>query len=201
MSEPKRGRGRPPKPETLEHVPARVAQQNSSELVEWVASMQRTKDEILSDYHSYPTIPHGHIFELASLGDEALSGHEERILLNDAKLYQDAVDFRHSGGAERRKSTATRDVELCQKNRVLLGRVNPLGPLTLTDAARRIRLQWTCIPPESRAPGEEKLDCRGIVWTGNDAAQIPSIKTILRAIKRASPFEQHREGQSSRPKK
>ncbi len=177
----------------LANVPARVSQQNSSELVEWIASMDRTKDEILSDYHSYPTIPHDHIFEVASLGDDALSGHEERILKNEAKLHQDAVEYRNLGGEEREKSTSARDTELCQKNRILLERVRPFGPLSLTSAAKIIQSQWTCIPPESRVPGEEKLDRRGVAWTGEDATKIPGIRTIVRAIEKASPFPQHRK--------
>lgn len=214
MSEMKKGRGRPPKPETLERrelesrmeqffssAPSRIKQQNSDHLFEWLAGMDRAKDEILHDYLGYRNFTHAHIFNMASLGHELLSGHEHVILEEDSRLHQDAGGYRDTGGKVREKDATANAVALCQKNRILLERVKPLGPLSPTSAAKIIRSQWSHIPPESRTPAEKGLDCRGVVWAGKKDGHVPSIKTIVRAIEKESPFLQHRKRQSSGPKK
>jgi hypothetical protein len=214
MGDVKRRRGRLPKPDTVESreserrmeqirssAPTFAQQQLRNELASWLTSLDLAEKAILSDYSGYPNIPRDHIFEMASLGDEALSGHEEKVQKKGAACLQNADKFRRSGGDARKDIAAARDTELCQKNRVLLERVKPLGPLTTTSAAKKILAQWNHIPPESRAPGEEKLERRGVPEKGQDGGKIPNIRTIVRAIQRGSPFPQHRKRQTSWPKK
>ncbi len=214
MDEKKVRKGRKPKQETLElrasvqrieemlaNVPKHIKQEKSADMDSLFESLDSACAEILSDYRGAPSYPHDHIFKMASLGHELLSGYEEGIIKNDADLKEKIDSYRRSGGENYKKDANAKAFELCIKNRILLGRLAPIGPLSLSDVAKKIQNQWNCIPPDSRMPGEEKLERRGIRGTGASGTRIPSTKTIERYIQAASPFIQHRVRQSSRTKK
>jgi hypothetical protein len=164
-------------------------------------NLEDAESEVLSDYESYPTIPRSHIYEMASLGDESMIGHEGLILERDSKLRQDAISNRHKGGDERKQIANSRAKLLCEKNRILLEKMKPLGRLSKNRVATIIQDQWNDIPLGNRLPGEEGMDRRGIEDLGINAGKIPSVKTIERYIDFGSFFSQHGVRQSSFIKK
>jgi len=207
---PKKGRGRPPSQETLEKLRMEELLKNKPDYLSnvkngWqdamLRSMEDSEREVLRNFESYPTIPRSHIFEMASLGDESMVGHEDLILERDNKLRQDAVRNRHKGGDESKQIANNRAKLLCEKNRILLEKMKPLGRLSKNRVATIIHDQWNDMPFGNRQPGEESMERRGVEDLGINAGKIPSVKTIERYIDFGSPFSQHRVRQSSFIKK
>ncbi len=210
MVKPKKGRGRQPSLETLENQrvdelfktsPHHMSHEKADSLDAMLRNLEDAESEVLSDYESYPTIPRSHIYEMASLGDESMAGHEDLILERDSKLRQDAISNRHKGGDESKQIASDRAKLLCGKNRFLLEKMKPLGRLSKNRVATIIHDQWDRMPLGNRQPGEENMDRRGLEDLGMNAGKIPSIRTIERYIDCGSPFSQHRVRQSSSIKK
>jgi hypothetical protein len=206
----KKGRGRPPSRETLEkqrvdellkNIPKHLTQEDRDSLDAILSSMEDAERKLLSDYEAYPTVPRSHIFEMASVGDESMIGYEHLILEQENKLIQQAIRNRHKGGAEYHQNTNIRATQLCEKNRILLEKMKPLGHLSKNRVATIIHEQWDRMPLGNRQPGEEFMDRRGLEDSGKNASKIPSIRTIERYIDCGSPFRQHRVRQSSSIKK
>lgn len=210
MNVTKKSQGRPPKPETLErqeierllaNVPAHVAQhKNTGELNRLLEGLEQAKKEILSGYKGNWSVPHTHVFDMESLGDVTDHERKEEILQKDVVLRKRAATNRSKGGDKYRKNASDYAKELCNRNRVFLGKVSPQGTLSVKQAASRIQRYWDDLPVGARLPGEEELERCGIRW-GHGKEKIPSVKTIERYIKQASPFGEHRVRQSSCPKK
>ena len=204
----KKGKGRPPKPETIElrrietllnNVPPHIKKlaPNSHDLG-MLESIEYDRQQILSDYQGYPTLPRSHIFKMAFIGEEAIFGREAELLQTNAELLQkheELVDkakgYRKKGAAAYRKLANERAEDLCNKNSDLLARMQPLGPLSLADVVRKIQKFWFEFQPVSRLINEMHLDRRGIVSVAG-VEEVPSAKTIGRYIRKASPFKEHR---------
>jgi hypothetical protein len=206
----KKGRGRPPSQETLEKrqvyellktIPKHITQEEKDSQDVMLRNLEDAENEVLSEYESYPTIPQSHIYEMASLGDESMVGHEDLILERDIKLRQDAISNRHKGGDESKQIANNRAKLICEKNRILLEKMKPLGHLSKNHVATIIYDQWDRMPLGNRQPGEENMDRRGVEDLGMNASKIPSIRTIERYIDCGSPFSEYRVRQSSSIKK
>jgi hypothetical protein len=57
--------------------------ERTKELEESFRQSERVRQEILRGYKHGPTTPDNHAYEMATLGDESMMGHEARILEND----------------------------------------------------------------------------------------------------------------------
>jgi hypothetical protein len=193
----KKGRGRPLSQETLEkrrvdELLKNINKPISLEEIAWrdsmLSSLEEAESELLSDYKSNPTIPRSHIFELASLGDESMLGYEDLILERDNKLRQAVISNRHKGGDEYHQNTKSRAKLLCEKNRILLGKMKPNGHLSKNKVATKIHEEWDRIPSGNRQLGEEGMDRRGVEDLGINASKVPSVRTIERYIDLGSSF-------------
>jgi hypothetical protein len=193
----KKGRGRPPNQETLErrrieemfkNQPQYFNQADLDDQDAMLKNMDETKAKILSDYKSYPTVPHIHIFEMASIGDESLHGYESLIIQNNERLMDDIQIDRHTGSMETKENAHKNAIKLCKQNKILLSRMKPSGNLSKNQVATIIKSQWNHIPPEQRKDGEEDLDRRGVEGFGLDSKKIPSIRTIERHIDLGFPL-------------
>lgn len=197
-------RGRPFKKETLESkafmenfqrrpewakLPSKGQESGLSELI---ASMDRTEKEIISQYKYSHTTSAQHAYNMASIGDEAMSGREKKFLLRDQEKSGESAKNKKAGGAAVKESAATRAIQLCRINKVLLERLKPLGPLSMSDVAQKILRDWKHLDPAALLPGEPKtLKCRGL------PGEPPTSRTIANYITSASPFKQHRVGKTS----
>jgi hypothetical protein len=206
----KKGRGRPPSQETIEmrrieemfkNQPEHIKQADLTHQDGMLKNLDETEAKILSDYKSYPTVPHSHIFEMASVGDESLQGYDLLIIERDDSLKNDIQIDRQTGSNVTKENAAKIAKELCEKNKILLERMKPFGNLSKSETAKRIKAQWKDIPVESRQPGEENLACRGVDDFGSEPGKIPSVRTIERYIDIGSPFTQQRVRQGSGHKK
>jgi predicted HTH domain antitoxin len=206
----KKGRGRPPNQETIErrrieemfkNPPHYFNQADLDDQDAMLKNMDETKVIILSDYKSYPTVPHSHIFEMASIGDESLHGYESLIIKNNERLMDDIHIDRQTGSIATKENAHKIAIKLYEENKILLERMQPFGKLSKNQVATIIKSQWNHIPPEQRKEGEEDLDRRGVEGFGLDSKKIPSIRTIERHISLGSPFTQQKVRQSSRDKK
>jgi hypothetical protein len=184
MSE-KRTRGRPVGPSTLERrrvekllrsPPAHIPLMTPAELAEHeesIAAGERVRKQILKDYKHGATTPNAHAYEMASLGDESMEGHEADVIARDRTYKKNADEARGKGSHENRK-TADRQASLvCEHFRGLLSRAVPLGPLSRSEVARRMQDRW---PSDGRF------------------GKLPSEKTLRNWIERGSPFPEHRAG-------
>ena len=202
MNPPKK-RGRPKSAATLErerieeilkntpvYLP-KITAKKKKQLLESIAHGETIRLEILQTYKTSATIPDDHAYQMASLGDESMIGHEREVIQRDERYQQQAIAFR-AAGVRIVSGTATgRAKVLCEKNRVLLELMKPFGNLTLSDVARKIRRDWANLHPHSLMPGETgKLKDRGLL------GDPPSIRTIKNYIRQASPFPQQRVGKT-----
>ena len=185
----------------LKNPPHYINQADFSEPHTIIKSLDEAERQILSDYKSYPTISHSHIFEMASIGDESLQGYDLPIIARDDSLKNDIQIDRQTGSNVTKENAAKIAKELCEKNKILLERMKPFGNLSKSETAKRIKAQWKDIPVESRQPGEENLVCRGVDDFGSENGKIPSVRTIERYIDMGSPFTQQRVRQGSGHKK
>jgi len=197
-------RGRPLKTETLE---SRAAAENflcrpvwsmqpshskQSELSEMIDSMDRAEKEIITQYKYSLTTSVKHAYAMASLGDEAMEGCEEALVKLDEKKRNESSDRKKWGGDAVNELATDRANEICKINQILLERLKPLGPLSMSDVARIILRDWCQIDPASLLPGEPRaLRCRGL------PGEPPTAKTITSYVKKASPFQPHRVGKTS----
>ena len=206
----KKGRGRPPSQETIErhrieemfkNRPQHIKQADFDDQDAMLKSMDAACRDLLSHYKSYPTIPQSHIYEMASIGDEAMHSYESLIIQNNERLMDDIHIDRQKGSQETQSNSQKTARALCEKNKILLERMQPFGRLSKNQVASIIQSQWEYIPTESRQAGEENLKCRGILGFGSNSKKIPSIRTIERYISLGSPFTQQKVRQGSRDKK
>ena len=57
-----------------------MTDERTKELEESFRQSERVRQEILRGYKHGPTTPDNHAYEMATLGDESMMGHEARIL-------------------------------------------------------------------------------------------------------------------------
>ncbi len=206
----RKGRGRPPNQKTIEmhrieemfkNSPKHSKKAKLDEQNAMLKNMDEIKLKILSDYKSYPTVPHSHIYEMASIGDESLNGYESLIIQRDERLMADIRINRQTGSQETQSNSLKTAKTLCEKNRILLSRMKPSGNLSKNQVATKIKSQWDHIPPEQRKEGEEDLVNRGVEGFGVDSKKIPSVRTIERHIDSGFPFLKQKVRQGSWIKK
>lgn len=187
-----RPRGRPAGPATLErrridelmesppaHIP-RLTAVEQAELEKSFAANERVRKQILKEYKYGATTPNAHAYDMASLGDESLQGHEHAILARDREYKEVADRARLKSSVQKRNTTDTQACKVCEHFRTLLSRAKPLGPLSRSDVARRMQSRW---PPDG------------------SLGAVPSERTLRDWIRRGSPFAEHRVGSVSREKK
>jgi hypothetical protein len=182
---PKRPRGRPAGPSALErrrveellrsppaHIPRMTAAERA-ELEESFVADERVRRQILKAYKHGATTPDAHAYDMASLGDESMEGHEAEVIARDHTYKEIADDARGKGGHKNRKKADRRAALVCEHFRGLLSRAVPLGPLSRSEVARRMQHRW---------PSDGRL------------GKLPSEKTLRNWIERGSPFAEHRVG-------
>lgn len=202
MAEKKRGR--PFKEETLESRNAAEHFRNrpewsvlpphpkQSELTGLIASMDIAEKEIIEQYKYSHTTSVKHAYAMASIGDEAMMNFEEALLEHDKVKRNESAKSKKSGGLAVKEIAASRATELCRINKILLQRLSPLGPRSMSYVARIILRDWHKLDPVSLLPGEpQTLRRRGLL------GEPPTAKTIASYIKMASPYPQHRVGKTS----
>jgi hypothetical protein len=188
----KRPRGRPAGPSTLErrrvedllrsppaHIPRMTAAERA-DLEESLAAGERVRRQILKDYKHGATTPNAHAYDMASLGDESMEGHEAEVIARDHTYKTIADEARGKGGHENRKTADRQATLVCEHFRKLLSRAVPLGQLSRLEVARRMQDRW---PPDGRL------------------GEVPSERTLRNWIERASPYPEHRVGKVSLSKK
>ena len=156
-----------------------MTDERTKELEESFRQSERVRQELLRDYKHGPTTPDNHAYEMASLGDESMMGHEVRILEND-KIFAERQSVYRVRGAESTKEKADDRAQLLvQKNRVLIGLISTTQTYTINKVAGLIAHQWEAMSPGNILKGEPPgMDKRGI-----DGPR-PSLKTIERWIKK-----------------
>ena len=180
--------GRPPKPATLEarrveamlknmppHIP-RLTEVQKSELNESFAHSERIRQEILKKFKHGRTTPDSHAYDMASIGDESLIGHEQRILDEDAKFALRAKKYRQSGAAATKNKIADRKADIKKNNQRLISEIHPSSRYTLHCVAKMIHNQWKEMSSAQKMSGESSMACRG------DGKERPSVSTIRRWI-------------------
>jgi hypothetical protein len=170
---PTRKRGRPPSPQTLEKrriqemltntkgTIARMNEEERRDTRKFLDESERWRKRILKDYTHGSTTPHEHAYQVASIGDESLEGYEATILKNDKRFRTRAKAYRIAG-TEALKDNRQKASKAIDSFSDLLSRIRPQGPLSMSEAARRMQRDWLA---------------RG---NYDDA---PSIRTLIRWIK------------------
>lgn len=113
-----------------------------------LGAMERARLDIVRTYRTAFTISHALAYEMESVGDEAMRGHEERVLAEYAERLRVARDHRHAGSRSTRDSFSPRTAAVLKKNEDLLARV-ARGSLSRHGAALLIDRDW-----ERRGQGE-----------------------------------------------
>ncbi len=146
----KRPRGRPAGPSTLErrrvedllrsppvHIPRMTAAERA-DLEESLAAGERVRRQILKDYKHGATTPNAHAYDMASLGDESMEGHEAEVIARDHTYKTIADEARGKGGHENRKTADRQATLVCEHFRKLLSRAVPPGQPSRSEVARRM---------------------------------------------------------------
>jgi len=188
----KRPRGRPVGPSTLERrkveellrsSPAHITRMTKAERAEvedGIAASERVRKQILKDYRHGATTPYAHAYKIASLGDESMEGYKADVLAYDHKYKKIAETARENSAEEKRKTADEQAALVCEHFRTLLSRAVPLGPLSRSEVAKRMKYRW----PSNGQLGE-----------------LPSERTLRNWIKRCSPFLDQRIGRTLSGKK
>lgn len=188
----KRSRGRPAGSATLERrrveellssPPAHLQGMTVAEQAavdESLAAGELLRRKILKEYKHGATTPDAHAYDMASLGDESMEGHEADVLARDRAYKRRADEAREKSSKEKRKAADKQATLVCEHFRELLRRAVPLGQLSRSEVARRMQDRW---------PSDGRL------------GEVPSEKTLRNWIERGSPFPEHRVGKISLAKK
>jgi hypothetical protein len=113
----------------------------SAAFAERCKDVDRVESEILDQYRISPTTPKQHAFEMASLGDESLEGHEDEILARDEAYISRANVSRQAGATERSNTARANALALGHKNKAVIARVRS-GELSINSAAHHIHRKW-----------------------------------------------------------
>ena len=143
---------------------------------EILINMEEVRKEILKTFKHSATTPDQHAYDMASIGDEMMEGHEEIILERDEEYETRARNFQQSGGKETKKAADTKAKEIYKLNKSLIDKIRPLGQHSVTSAAKIILMDW---------------NKRGI------HGEKPSERTMRNLIIRGSPHPEHKVGKGS----
>lgn len=153
-----------------------MSEAENRDVREMLGNMEEVRKEILKTYKHSATTPNQHAYDMASIGDEMLEGYEEIILQRDKEYETRSRNFQQTGGKETKKTADTKAKEIYRLNKALIDKIKPLGPHSVTSAAKIILLDW---------------NKRGI------HGEIPSERTIRNLIIRGSPHPEHKVGKGS----
>ena len=186
MAEKKRGR--PPSTTTLEmrrieamlksmpkHLP-KLTKAEKSEFDKSFAQTEKIRQEILKSFKHGRTTPDDHAYAMASIGDESLIGHEQKILDADDEYKYKAKRYREWGTSATRDKNSDRKASINKTNQVLISKIRPNGRFTLHRVVKMIHEQWDSMLHTDKFQGEKSLTCRG------DGQDKPSVSTIRRWI-------------------
>ena len=162
-----------------EHI-REMTEAETKDVQEMLDNMEETRKEILRTFKHSATTPDQHAYDMASIGDEMMEGHEEKILQRDEEYETRARNFQQSGGKETKSAADVRAKEIYDLNKSLIDKIRPLGQHSVTSAAKIILMGW---------------NNRGI------HGEKPSERTIRNLIIRGSPHPAHKVGKGSIPKK
>jgi hypothetical protein len=181
-------RGRPPSAATLEmrrieamlksmpeHIP-KLTEAEKSMHDDSFAHNEKIRQDILKSFKHGRTTPDDHAYAVASIGDESLIGHEQKILDADEVYKYRAKRYRESGTSATRNRSSDRKASIQKINQVLISKIQPNGRFTMHRVAKMIYDQWDSMRPSDKFEGEKSLRCRG------DGQERPSVSTIERWI-------------------
>lgn len=181
-------RGRPPSAATLEmrrietmlksmpeHIP-KLTEAEKSMLDESFVHNEKIRQEILKTFKHGRTTPDDHAYAMASIGDESLTGHEQKILDADDAYKTRAKNYREIGTSATRDRNSDRKASIRKINQVLITKIRPNGRFTMHRVAKMIYDQWDSMLPTDKFQSEKSLTCRG------DGQDRPSASTIGRWI-------------------
>ena len=172
-----RKRGRPPTPQTIEKrrieemltnlksTNARITAEKRSETQSFLDRSEQWRKSILKDHKHGITTPNDHAYQIASIGDESLEGHETYVREQDEKFRVRAQTYRVAGTNAQIEDKQNIARQAIGSFSDLLSRVRPQGPLSMSDAARRMQKDW-------RKKG--------------NYGDTPSVRTLIRWIKARS---------------
>ena len=176
----KKKRGRPKSEATLERerveemlksVPEhrRMTPTEKGQMQALSENLDQLKKEILKDY---PTpIPRHLAYEMASLGDESMEGHEQDVLRRYEVARSNNLKNLSDGTTAKENSAAKRRVEILLKNEALINKIGT-RPYTANHVAKKILKEWYSIPLGGRVGESSHLKKRG------DDEKCPSIRTL-----------------------
>lgn len=150
----KKNRGRPPSAETIErrcieemlnnrpaHLP-KMTDKEKQQAEDSFNASEIIRKQILSDIKTSVIIPDEHAYAMASLGDESLEGYEEKIIKQDTEYRKLIKEIRANGTRGTRVNAEKKIGELYEKNKSLIDKIKPYGPLTINGVARKIIMEW-----------------------------------------------------------
>ena len=158
----------------------KMTKAEAKDVQEMLVNLEKVRKEILKTFKHSATTPDQHAYDMASIGDEMMEGHEEKILQRDEEYETRARNFQQSGGKETKKAADVKAEEIYKLNKSLIDKIRPLGHHSVTSAAKIILNEWS-----KRGIDIEK----------------PSERTIRNLIIRGSPHPAHKVGKGSKPKK
>jgi hypothetical protein len=150
----KKPRGRPPNAATIErrrieeilkNPPAYllpITDDEKQQVEDSFKASEIIRKQILRDYKTSVIVPDDHAYRMASLGDESMEGYEGKIIKQDAK-YRKLIKKNRNNGTKGTRAAAEKKVEeLYEKNKSLIDKIKPNGPLTINGVARTIIMDW-----------------------------------------------------------
>ena len=151
MTTPHKKRGRPKSKQTLEreateawlrNPPPHIKRMTPEEKKFWeedAAHSEKVRKSLIADYGLL--IPHSLVYELASLGDESMFGHEQDVLDRYEKYITKQTEGQLNGAQETAIQADSNAERLWNKNQALVKRIEE-GTLSLNGAAKIISNDW-----------------------------------------------------------
>lgn len=176
----KKKRGRPKSEATLERerveamlksVPERrrMTPTEKGEMQALIESFNQWEKEILKDYPN--PIPRRLAYEMASLGDESMEGHEQDVLRRYEKGRSNNLKNLSEGTIVKKISAAKRKEEILLKNEALINKIGT-RPYTTNHVAKKILKEWDSIPLGGQIGQSSHLKKRG------DDEKRPSVRAL-----------------------
>jgi hypothetical protein len=150
-TQPKK-RGRPKSKQTLEkeateawlkNPPPHIKRMTPEEKKLWdedAAHSEKVRKSLVANYS--PLTPYSLVYELESLGDESMFGHEQDILDRYEKYKNKEMHGKINGAAETSSQADANAEKLWAKNQALVQRIEK-GSLSLHGAAKSIFNDWS----------------------------------------------------------
>ena len=125
---------------------------------------------------------------MASLGDESLEGHEQKVLDDDARYSQQAKKIRADAGAENQRKAGVRQGKVIEINKALIDKLKKSGTYNTHRIATMIHEQWESMEPVHRLAKEDKS-----LFRRGDGGKPVVVRTIERWLEQhVSTFDKPR---------